>query len=385
MKTSFTTLLSCSRWLAVFAVVLYHVRFLLFAPYDNVQDKGLLVQLYYLVTSLGHEGFVLYMLASGMLLGGLSLRRWSQQGPNAWRDVAHKSLWFYSFLVPALLIGGILDFAGSCVWKCTGVYAYFGQFSPDFSFKAVTGNLFPVQRFIVPGLGSNTMLYLLAYECWSYLAFAAFVLPGRRWTSMIVGLALVLEGAVLAPEFLGYLILWVMGAAAFHYRAVLTLRMPRGLPFIIFIATLSASRLIGAQLAGLPEHVVLVARTLLDLQLGVGLTILLLALGRGQSQGGVWQQRIWRLNRRFPTASSVILASHFPLMMFVVATTSHSFGMPIAGAPRPVVFAFSCALIIVLYAYAWCLSRLAIRLVRLVPRGARYAASSRPREDFAPR
>jgi hypothetical protein len=263
----------------------------------------------------------------------------------------------------------LLDLAGSCLLKCTGVYAYFGQFSPDFSFRAVTANLLPVQRFIVPGLGSNTMLYLLAYECWAYLAFAASVLLRRRWAGWLAGAALALEGVALAPEFLGYLVLWVMGAVVFQNRHRLAQCMPRSLALTVFAATLLVSRLAGAHVSSLPEHFVLLGRTALDLQFGVGLTCLLLALDTKGAQHRGWRLQLWRLNRRFPTANSIILASHFPLMMFIVAVASHSLAVPIAGQPNPVGYALFCLLIIALYVYSWGLSRLAMLLVRLVPRG----------------
>jgi uncharacterized membrane protein (DUF485 family) len=110
-------------------------------------------------------------------------------------------------------------------------------------------------------------------------------------------------------------------------------------------------------------------RTVLDLQFGVGLTCLLLALDTKGAQQRGWRLQLWRLNRRFPTANSVILASHFPLMMFIVAVASHSLAVPIAGQPNPVGYALFCLLIIALYVYSWGLSRLAMLLVRLVPRG----------------
>lgn len=374
VKTSFPMLLSGSRWLAGFAVVLYHVRFFLFASYDRLPDKGPLIKAFYFVTSLGHEAFVLYMLAGGMLLGGVSVRRWSRQGLQAWRDVAHKALWFYAFLVPALLVGGLLDLIGSCVLQCTGVYAYFNQFTPDFSMKALTENLLPVQRFIVPGLGSNSMLYLLAYECWAYLAFATFFLLGRRRAGVAAGGTIAVSGIVLAPEFFGYLVLWLMGAILYARRVQLATPASRGWALGIFLASLLASRFLGAHLAGMSPHVVLVLRTLLDLQFGVGLALLLLALNASQAKPHR-TPLVWRINRRIPSGSSIIFASHFPLMMFLVAALSHKLGMPIAGQPRLLLFALFAGLVILIYAYAWALSMFATRLVRLVPRGGREVES----------
>lgn len=370
MRTSLPAILSGARWLAGFAVVLYHLRFFLFAGYDHLLDKRLLVKAFYFATSLGHEGFVLYMLASGMLLGGLSLRRWPRQGWRAWRDVAHKALWFYAFLVPALLFGGLLDLAGSCVLQCTGVYAYFSQFTADFSIKALTENLLPVQRFIIPGLGSNSMLYLLAYECWAYLAFAVFFLLGRRHAGLATGGAIALAGAVLAPEFFGYLVLWAAGAMLFQRHAQRAIPVSRGRAFGLFLASMLASRVLGAHLAGMSPNAVLVLRTLLDLQFGAASALLLLALDTPRT-GSRRSQLLWRLNRRIPSGSTIVFASHFPLMMFLVAAASHRLAIPIAGQPRPLLFALLGCLVIVIYAYAWALSNLARRLVSCATRSRR--------------
>ncbi|MCS0806322.1 hypothetical protein NX774_00080 [Massilia agilis] len=366
MNKHFVTMLGWWRWLAAFAVVLYHVRFLLLAPYDDVAEKGVLLNLFYFGTSLGHEGFVLYMLVSGMLLGGLSLRRWKLQGAGAWRDIAHKALWFYAFLVPGLLLGGLLDLTGHCELRSTGTYAYFDQFTPDFSLRAVAENLLPVQRFIVPGLGSNSMLYLLAYECWAYLAFAAFILPTRRRTGAVLGSFVAVVGSVLAPEFVGYLLLWMMGAAVYHYRLRLQERLSRGRALVLFVASLLTSRVVGAHLSEVPEQYVLVVRSLLDLQFGIGLTCLLLALGSSRIYRDRRSVLLWRLTRGFPAANSVIFACHFPLMMFAVAAASRIWGVPIAGQPQPLLFALFALVVALIYAYAWALSRLARRLVRLL-------------------
>lgn len=366
MDTSFTKKLSGCRWIAVFAVVMYHVRFLLFAGYDQVHDKGLWLKLFYFTTSLGHEGFVLYMLVGGMLLGGLSSRRWSRQGRHAWRDVLHKALWFYAFLLPALLLGGLFDLNGSCELRDTGVYAYFDQFTADFSWKALTENLLPVQRFIVSGLGSNAMLYLLAYECWAYIAFAAFMLFGRRWAGATAGGAIALQGVVLAPEFLGYLLLWLMGAFTFRHRARFTMRLPRGVPFLIFLVSLLVSRGVGAHLGGLPPHGLLVARTLLDLQFGVSVAVLLFASARDNGRGR-WDGPLWRINRRFPSASSVIVAAHFPFMMFVVAWSSRNLQAPIAAQPQPLLFVLFLGAVMAIYGYAWGISLIAQQLLIMLP------------------
>jgi hypothetical protein len=374
VNKSFLTTLGWWRWFAALSVVLYHVRFFLFAAYDHVHDKGLLLKLFYFVTSLGHEGFVIYMVVSGMMLGGLSLQRWSLQGREAWRDVVHKLIWFYAFLIPSVLFGGVLDVLGTYDFWRTGIYAYFDQFTPDLSLVAVAENLLPMQRFVVPGLGSNSMLYLLAYECWAYFAFATFILLGRRRAGAAAGALVGVAGSLLAPEFFGYLILWVLGAVAFHNRMRLPLRLSRGVATIIFAASLLGSRILGAPLASMSPQIADVLRTVLDLQFGLALTIFLVAWARKAGDGGRWSSALARLNRRFPAANSVLLACHFPFMMFIVGAASRFLPLPIAGQPDVLAFVIFAVVICAIYAYSLAMARLAARLARLMPHGRRLPA-----------
>jgi hypothetical protein len=368
MTRSLTAVASCARWLAVFAVVLYHIRFLLFAEYDHVLAHDMYIKIFYFLSSLGHEGFVAYMVASGMLLGGLSWQRWSRQGGHAWRDVAHKSVRFYALLAPALLLGALFDVTGSRVMHWAGVYRYFTQFDPALSVAAVLENLLPVQRFLVPGLGSNAMLFLLAYECWAYLAFAAYGLLGRHHRGVLCGSVIVVVGAALEPEFLGYALLWIGGALVLRHRVRLAGYVGPASAIVIFVAALLVSRLGGTQLPRVPPEFVLFVRAALDVQFGAAVAMLLLAWGRPRAKPRKWSMRLWRLNRHAPSANTAILAGHFPFMMLVGAAASKRLGLPIAGQPGPLVFALFGAMVLLIYGYGWLLSRAALRLVRLAPR-----------------
>ena len=194
VNSGFQARVNLMRLLAAGMAVIYHVRFLLFAGYPEVSEKSLVLTLFYFVTSLGHEAFVMYMVISGVALGGLSIHRW-RHGVDPGADLLRRSTWFYCLLTPALLLGGALDFIGTRALAHPEVYAYFTMFSPSLDLEAFAGNMLMLQRFVVPGLGSNTMLYLLAYECWAYLALAAlFVL------ALALGGWLRARGVLLIPE-----------------------------------------------------------------------------------------------------------------------------------------------------------------------------------------
>lgn len=362
------SIIGLSRWLAVFMVVMYHVRFLLFVGYDQVLHKGPLLKLFYFLTGLGHEGFVVYMLLSGVTLGGLSYRRWRRQGQAMWRDLGRKSIWFYSLLVPALVAGGLLDLAGSRGFSGAGVYAHFDQFSQDLTLRAFAANLLMVQRLVVPGLGSNSMLYILSYECWSYLTLAAFFLLGGRTLGVMVASAIAVAGAALKPEFFGYFVLWMIGFLIFQLGKRPQLRLSRPVGLLVFAAALLGSRLGGANLALIPERLVPLVRMLLDLQFGLGLALLMMAgLHRSNEpgRGAWWRSLAWRLNRRFAGANTVIFATHFPFMMFTVACADSLQPGSIGGQPSWRTFVFFALMVGAIYLYAFWFTKLISRIARL--------------------
>jgi hypothetical protein len=140
---------------------------------------------------------------------------------------------------------------------------------------------------------------------------------------------------------------------------------------LLFAASLLGSRVFGAPLATLPVQLGDLLRTLLDLQFGLALAVLLLAWGKKPGRSGIASARLARLNRRFPAANPVMFACHFPFMMFIVGAASRVLAMPIAGQPGPLAFLVFGAAVCLIYAYALLMSQLAARLVRLLPAARR--------------
>jgi hypothetical protein len=117
----------------------------------------------------------------------------------------------------------------------------------------------------------------------------------------------------------------------------------------------------------LPPHLITIFQILVDFQFGVGVSLLLLALGNLQLRRTGAAVLLWRLNRRLPSGSSVILACHFPFMMFAVAVASRAFAIPIAGEPRFILFVLFAGQVIAICSYGLLMSSVSQRLVRLRP------------------
>jgi len=362
-----------ARWLTTAIIVIYHVRFFLFAQYQDLNDKGLVVSAFYFITSLGHEAFVVYMALSGIMLGGLSYKRWKQKS-DPWLDLRRKSVWFYALLVPALLIGGLLDLIGSGTLAASGVYAYFSHFAPgNLSLESLIGNLLVLQRFVVPGLGSNSMLYLLSYECWAYMIFAALFLylKQRRGGAAVIACALTILGTILAPEFFGYLVVWMIGLRTSRIVEQGGARIGLGVGVAIFLITLMMARVGGAYLTKLPDVLVPWARMLLDILFALGFALFALSFNRKPRAPAVhsWSRTLFaRLNSRFAGVSTALIATHFPFLMIIVAGGNLLLSVPIGGQPHPSIFLFFIFTTVALYVYSFFFSGLTMHIVRFLRR-----------------
>lgn len=356
MNAFFLSKLGLLRWLAALEVVTYHVRFLVFAQYAQVQHKGPLLTLFYFVTSLGHEAFIVYMVASGLLLGGLSWKRWEARVTGAWVDLWRKLGGLYMLLVPVLLIGGALDLAGSTALDGYHVYSNHPQFGAgQLGFATLAGNLLLLQYVLVPGFGSNAMLFLLAYEWWAYLILAVFREAWRRdfRRGALAAAPVVLGLAVLAPAFIGFFAAWLAGFAVARGGGRLQGKVPQWLGIAVFLATLLASRMSGLHLPGLSAGIVTLARIALDLLLALGLALMLLALyGRQPRRRWRFASRWARAQRWLVKLSLPVYAVQFPVMVFTVAGANLLLGLPLYAQPSLPGFVFFAAVVGVVYLFA---------------------------------
>jgi peptidoglycan/LPS O-acetylase OafA/YrhL len=345
------------RWLAALVAVSYHVRSLVFAEYAQLQDKGPILKLFYFVTSLGREAFVVYMVLSGLLLGGLSWKRWNDGASSAWVDVPRKLGALYMVLVPVLLAGGVLDMAGSTRFDGAGVYSNHPQFAnSNLSLATLAGNLLLLQDLLVPGLGSNAMLFLLAYEWWAYLVLAVFSQTSRHGAGrgLLATAPIVMGLAVLAPAFLGLFAAWLAGFAVASRGDHLKGRVAPQLGVGVFLGALLASRLSGSHLPGLPLGAVMAARIALDLLVALALGLMLLSLyGEPSGHSRPSGTRPARIQRWLVKLSLPVYAAHFPVTLFTVAAASALFQLPLHAQPSPSGFVFFAAVVGAVYLFAY--------------------------------
>lgn len=221
-------LLDVLRGPAALLVFLEHWRNLFFKDFPEIANPGILMKVFYLFTGAGHQAVMLFFVLSGCVIAhviyGLHERgKWSWRG---YFSARLSRLWIV--LIPALLLTVVWDWIG--MWLAAGkqsIYegAGFGNIlnqpvatlsSPEVFF----GNVFFLQRILVPTFGSNGPVWSISYEFVYYLAYplllaGLLVFRGRIFSGLAsVALAaglLVFVGMSISAGF----VIWIFGVGAY--------------------------------------------------------------------------------------------------------------------------------------------------------------------------
>jgi peptidoglycan/LPS O-acetylase OafA/YrhL len=220
-STVASVLLDALRGIAALLVCAGHWRYLLFVDYPQIPLHRGWFFLPYLMCTMGHQAVIVFFVLSGYLVGGHVLRaldtgRWSWGAYLLQRGVR---LWVV--LLPALVLGGILDFAALHLHLAPALYA--GQVNNHITFdvhatltwKALLGNCFFLQTIATPVFGSNGALWSLANEFWYYLIFPLGLLALRGPYSILKRIAMGVACLGLAygvgPGIRMLLLVWLLG------------------------------------------------------------------------------------------------------------------------------------------------------------------------------
>jgi len=212
------------RGLAAVVVLLGHWRNLFFVTYGEVSAPTRLDQILYFFTGYGHQAVIVFFVMSGYLVGSGVIRN-IDEGKWSWRKYAvNRFTRLYVVLIPALIVGGLLDSAGIHWFGVIGPYAGAG-FANMFPVPVqdrlgavpLIGNLGFLQTIGVPTFGSNGPLWSLANEFWYYILFPLFWLslrlPGNTLRRVIyLGLGLGVAVLIGMP-ILSLFGVWLLGAA----------------------------------------------------------------------------------------------------------------------------------------------------------------------------
>jgi peptidoglycan/LPS O-acetylase OafA/YrhL len=312
------------RGFAALLVTVGHLRSVLFVDQSQVLESELLVKVFYLLTSLGHQSVVVFFVLSGYLVGGSVLAAGSKFSFHAYLRARLARLW--SVLIPCLGLTWLVD---QSLLYCApdaldGHYAQLWHLGPkigeyDNSIFTLLGNILFLQTLTVPVFGSNGPLWSLANEFWYYILFPLLYIMTQPLGCKRSGGKILVTAAVVGiifwmmpTEMLVGFVVWLFGAFV-----VLAKAQKRLMPFkhsgllsvaLLMVATgLSKwSVLAGAQLWG-------------DVGLGLAVACALL-FSREWTLASYATVKRW--SQRLSDRSFSLYLSHFPVVMLLGAVFS---------------------------------------------------------------
>jgi peptidoglycan/LPS O-acetylase OafA/YrhL len=220
-STSASVLLDLVRAVAALLVCVEHWRNLLYVDYRQIAAHRSLLAIPYVMTDAGHQAVVIFFVLSGYLISG-SIFRMAQRGEWSWKlYLTHRLVRLWIVLVPALVLGALLDNLGLRLHLAPALYAgqtgthMLGDISTLLHPAIFFGNLFFVQTILVPTFGSNGPMWSLANEFWYYVLFPCAFLalrPGTRahWR-ILNALVFFLCAWFVGPTILLLFPLWLLG------------------------------------------------------------------------------------------------------------------------------------------------------------------------------
>ena len=227
-------LLDVLRGPAALMVFAEHWRNLFFKDFPELANPGVVMKVFYLFTGAGHQAVMLFFVLSGCVIAHV-IYGLHERGKWSWPSYLSARLTrLWIVLIPALVLTAFWDRIG--MWLATGkqsIYegARFGNILNE-PVAAVSGsevffgNVFFLQRILVPTFGSNGPVWSISYEFVYYLAYPLLlggvvllrgrVLAGLASVALAAGL-LFFAGRSISAGF----VIWLFGVAAyFAFRKV---------------------------------------------------------------------------------------------------------------------------------------------------------------------
>lgn len=218
--------LDAIRGLAAVEVFIGHLRPVCFETDPKLPGlSGMAIKTFYFSTSLAHQAVVIFFVLSGFLVGGSVLMELRETGGiRLWPYTAARVARIHSVLIPALLLGGVLDAAGAYGLQASNIYEHdhfqrilWWSVSQGLTWQVFLGNLACVQTIYTPVFGSNGPLWSLANEFWYYFLFPALLIAlwrgARSWRRGAASVTAVALLWMLGPARDYYFLIWLAGLA----------------------------------------------------------------------------------------------------------------------------------------------------------------------------
>lgn len=304
------------RGIAAFVVVAEHARAFIFVQYSELSGLHPAWQIFYAVTTFGHQAVMIFFALSGFLVGGKVFEDF-RTGTWSWPKYALRRLTrLWIVVLPALILTLLLDQLGSTFGFAEGYEGISRNLysslpadgvGAEHSVFIFLGNAVFLQTIIVPVYGSNGPLWSLAYEFWYYVMapfLASMLYLARHPATLIVNTLIFGVIFWLLPEPIIYGgLIWLGGAIA----RVLLPSLNHFIQPHSGILTLLGLIVVGAMLLVAEMRLLPAADLVLGFAVAAVLPILAVAPVRGQTYQ--------KIASGMAEISYTLYATHFPLLM----------------------------------------------------------------------
>jgi peptidoglycan/LPS O-acetylase OafA/YrhL len=363
MNARLSSFLNASRWIAAFLVMIGHVRHLALADYRDVLVKTPLAKAAYFVTGLGHEAVMVFFVISGYLVGGLSITRYRKRGFDLENYTIHRTSRIYTVLIPALLMGGLLDWVGVAFLNNSGLYTAAAKYSAaslnfsiasNLNVSTLLANLAMFEGVAAERLGSNAPLWSLVYEWWYYVMFAAaitIITSANAVLRIISGICFLALAFLLPHALIFWGAMWLVGVVTALYAETKMWSVPAWLGLLVFGLALTASRLSHSSettdaLAGWGAW----GR---DFGLAVAFAFVTLTFNKAEKP-----LPFARGHEALANFSYTLYLVHFPLFIFLMAASRDLLGVPFLQQPGLGAYLYVAVISAAAVLYAWLFSLL---------------------------
>lgn len=340
------------RWFSAFYVMVYHLRPVLFAGFNQLPRKGAMIKAFYAATSMGYEFVMLFFVLSGYLISA-SVIRAVQEDNWSWKHyLINRMTRLWIVLIPALFLTYFWAQVQSALFYYDG----------DLGWTDLLGNLFFLQGIWVANYGGNLPLWSLGYEFWYYLLFPSLLLlfVSRRpvhkllYGALAVGIALIVGKAILM-----YFSVWLLGTLLAVAPAV---RLPKAVLVRVAgplaMAALAVSLLLSKTLTGDAAAGSMEARYATSFAAGFSFAALLYVILHAWNQPAqpVAGEKPFAFHTFMAGFSYTLYLTHYPLVNLIRVWL----GDGKWGVWNPDAYHLALALLIsaAIMAYAWLVSRM---------------------------
>jgi peptidoglycan/LPS O-acetylase OafA/YrhL len=360
LRRPYTSALDCCRWIAALLVTAQHLRYLLFVEYGAVQQKTLVVQAFYFLTGLGRMAVIAFFVLSGFLVGGTAVSKFLRDRYDAREYAIHRFSRIYTVLLPALLIGGLIDTIGLQYFDASQLYTAPKQYGAvpvsetvveSLDAPTLIANLLMTQTWLAPVFGSNVPLWSLACEWWYYWIFWAFLGAASARNTFIArsayGVFAALLFIFLPAKILLWFVFWLMGVALTWSDAIRRKIHP------LFGLLIFGAIIVGIRYSytfkpfNVPDPPAI--QFAKDFAIALGFCILLISL-RHIRRFSFGPARLHRTMARF---SYTTYLAHFPIAVLIVAVAHDKFGIPFVQQPTIASAAYFCLTLAGTYVYCY--------------------------------